>query len=44
MGHLNLLIGIRIVISKRNLRFEHKKDDTRYCGWVRICDNCIEFG
>ena len=27
MGHLNLLIGIRIVISKRNLRFEQKKDD-----------------
>ena len=36
MGRLNLLIGIRIVISKRNLRFEHKKGDTRYCGWMGI--------
>ena len=27
MGHLNLLIGIRIVISEKILRFEQKKDD-----------------
>ena len=31
MGHLNLLIGIRIVISKRKkkLRLKQKKDDIR---------------
>ena len=29
MGHLNLLIGISIVISKKKLRFEQKKDDIR---------------
>ena len=29
MRHLNLLIGIKIVISKKNLRFEQKKDDIR---------------
>ena len=29
MRHLNLLIGIRIVISKIFLRFEQKKDDIR---------------
>ena len=31
MGHLNLLIGIRIVISKKKkLKFKQKKDDI--CG------------
>ena len=44
MRHLNLLIEIRIAISKKNLRFKQKKDDIRYYGWFGICDNCIDFG
>ena len=27
MGHFNLVIGIRIMINKKNLRFKQKKDD-----------------
>ena len=46
MGHLNLLIEIRNVISKKKKkkRFEQKKNDIHQCGWMGICDNGIEFG
>ena len=39
MGHLNLLIGIRSVISKKILDLNKRK-----IMWMVICDNSIRFG
>ena len=44
MRHLNLLIGIRIVISKKKFEIWIKERWYMLGGWMRIYDNCIEFG